>query len=59
MDNQSSLGWILLAAGLFLLMAFNRLDLLTVLLPASLVLSCALIGLTSKKSHIDAGLKKR
>jgi len=59
MDNQSSLGWTLLVAGMLLLMAFNRLDLLTVLLPVSLVLSCALIGLTSKKSHASAGLKKR
>jgi hypothetical protein len=59
MDNQSSLGWTLLVAGVVLLIAFNRMDLLTVLLPVSLVLSCTLIGLTSKKSHASVGLKKR
>jgi hypothetical protein len=59
MDNRTWLGWTLLGAGLLWLIVVNRLELLSILLPFSLVLSCGAIALMSKKSDVSAGLKKR
>jgi len=59
MDNQGWVGWILLTAGLMLLVVMNRLELLAVLLPASLLLSVGLVGMMSKKTDVGTSPKKR
>ena len=48
MDNRPWLGWTLLVAGLLWLIVVNRLELLSILLPFSLVLSCGATALMRK-----------
>jgi hypothetical protein len=59
MDNRTWLGWTLLVAGLLWLIVLNQLELLSILLPFSIVLSCGVLALMSKKSDGSTGLKKR
>jgi hypothetical protein len=57
MVNQQLAGWILVAVGILLLAAFNRLDLIAILLPASAVVG---YGITrpSRKSRLTRGRGK-
>jgi hypothetical protein len=59
MDKQIWLGWVLLVAGVLLLVLVNRLEFVSILLPFSLLVTCGAMALTGKKSDVSAGLKKR
>lgn len=57
MANQQMAGWVLVAVGVLLLTAFNRLDLMTILLPASAVVGYG-ISRQSSKSRLTRGSGK-
>ena len=58
MVNQKYAGWCLVLAGFLLLGAYGRLDLLSVLLPMSLLLAIALPAGCGKKTKLSDGMKK-
>lgn len=58
MDNSSCTGWILLAVGLLLLVAFGRLDLLAILLLISILLAWGLARMGDNRGKLTRSAKK-
>lgn len=58
MAKQTFSGWCFLLAGVYILLASGRLDLLSILLPAALLVAAAFLAGCDKKTRLSNEMKK-
>jgi hypothetical protein len=55
MLNDRPLGWMLIVVGSFLLIASGRLEWISLLLPVSLILACAIMWFLKRRVKLSSG----
>jgi hypothetical protein len=58
MAKQTFSGWCLFIAGMYILLASGRFSLLSILVPAALLIAAASLTACDKKTRLSHGMKK-